>query len=74
MSAWEERLCTVDRENTTIAALFSPQISIFMHMDYLKNANSVLIVRLCVCVCCLPGVVALMLSSLRAGPWLCRQR
>lgn len=49
-SAGEERLCTVDRENTTITALFPPQISIFMHMDYLKNANSVLIVRLCVCV------------------------
>lgn len=49
-SAGEERLCTVDRENTTIVALFSPQISIIMHMDYLKNANSVLIVRLCVCV------------------------
>lgn len=53
MSAGEERLCTVDRENTTITALFSPQINIFMHMDYLKNANSVLIVRLCVCVCVL---------------------
>lgn len=51
VSAGEERLCTVDRENTTITALFSPQINIFMHMDYLKNANSVLIVRLCVCVC-----------------------
>lgn len=48
VSAAEERLCTVDRGNTTIRALFPPQINIFMHMDYLKeNANSVLIVRLC---------------------------
>lgn len=50
MSAGEEQWCTVDRENTAIRVLFSPQICIFIHMDYLKNANSVLIVRLCVCV------------------------